>query len=68
MPDDLKRTGRPDDTRINPDQDHEMAYWSKELGVTRDDLRRAIQQVGPTVKSIKQHLNIWTKPGQRVSS
>jgi len=68
MADDLKQTGKPDDPRINLDQDQEMAYWSKELGVTRDDLCRAIQQVGPTVKDVKQHLNIWAKPGQRALS
>jgi hypothetical protein len=54
-----------DDARINPDQEHEVAYWSEKLGVSRDDLRRAIQQVGPMVKNVQQHLNISTKPSER---
>lgn len=57
MADDLKQTGRQDDQRINLDQDHEVNYWSKELGVSRDELRRAVEQAGPMVKNVRQHLN-----------
>jgi len=57
MADDLKQTGRADDQRINVDQDHELNYWSKELGVSRDELRRAVQQAGPMVRDVRQHLS-----------
>lgn len=57
MADDLKQTGRQDDQRINIDQDHEMNYWSKELGVSREELRRAVEQAGPMVRNVRQHLN-----------
>jgi hypothetical protein len=57
MADDLKQTGRQDDQRINLDQDHELSYWSKELGVSREELRRAVEQAGPIVKNVRQHLN-----------
>ena len=57
MADDLKQTGRADDQRINVDQDHELSYWSKELGVSREELRRAVEQAGPVVKNVRQHLN-----------
>lgn len=56
MADDLKQTGRQDDQRINLDQDHEVNYWSKELGVSREELRRAVEQAGPMVKNVRQHL------------
>lgn len=49
MADDLKQTGRQDDERINPDQDHELAYWSEKFGVSRDELRKAVQAAGPMV-------------------
>lgn len=55
MADDLKQTGKPDDQRINPDQDHELAYWSEKLGVSRDELRKAVQAAGP--KDVQRHLN-----------
>jgi hypothetical protein len=57
MADDLKQTGRNDDQRINVDQDHELSYWSKELGVSRDELRRAVEQAGPMVRNVRQPLN-----------
>ena len=47
MADDLKQTAKPDDQRINVEQDHELNYWSKELGVSRDELRKAVGQAGP---------------------
>jgi len=55
--DDLKQTGKPEDQRINPDQDHELAYWSEKLRVSPDELRRALQAAGPMVKDVQRHLN-----------
>lgn len=57
MADDLKQTGKPDDARIDPDQDHELSYWSRKLGVSRDELRSAVQAAGPMVKDVQRHLN-----------
>ena len=57
MADDLKQTGKQDDQRINVEQDHELSYWSKELGVSRDELRSAVQQAGSLVKDVRQHLS-----------
>jgi len=57
MADDLKETGRQDDQRINVEQDHELSYWSRELGVSRDELRRAVEQAGPMVRNVRQHLS-----------
>jgi uncharacterized protein DUF3606 len=58
MADDLKQTGRQDDARINPDQDHELPYyWSEKFGVSRDELRKAVQAAGPMVKDVQRHLN-----------
>ena len=53
MADNLKQTGKPDDTRINPDQEHELAYWSEKLGVGREGLRKAVQAAGPMVKDVQ---------------
>ena len=61
MADDLKQAGKPDDVRIKVEQNHELDYWANKLRVSRDEVRRAIQQVGPIVKDVKQHLKIWTK-------
>jgi hypothetical protein len=57
MADDLKKTGKQDDERINVDQDHELSYWSENLGVSRDKLRETVQAAGPMVKDVQRHLN-----------
>jgi hypothetical protein len=56
MADNLKQTGKPDDARINVEQDHELGYWSKKLGVSREELRKAVQAAGPMVKDVQRHL------------
>ena len=56
MADDLRQTGKPDDQRINVDQDHELSYWSNKLGVSRDKLREAVAKAGPMVKNVEREL------------
>ncbi len=56
MADDLKNTGKQDDIRINVNQDHEVAYWTKELGVTAARLREVVAKVGPLVKNVRKDL------------
>jgi hypothetical protein len=56
MADDLRKTGRQDDERINLDQEHELVYWADKLGVSREQLRKAVQAAGPMVKDVQRHL------------
>ena len=56
MPDDLKNTGKGDDSRININQPHEVTYWTKTLNVTADKLAAAVKAVGPMVKDVKKYL------------
>lgn len=56
MPDDLSKTGKGDDSRINVNQDHEVSYWSKTLDVSADKLKQAVKEVGPMVKDVKNYL------------
>jgi hypothetical protein len=56
MADDLKQTGRQDDERINVEQEHELNHWAEKLGVEREQLRKAVQAVGPMVKDVRRHL------------
>jgi hypothetical protein len=56
MADDLKQTGNADDSRINVNQDHELSYWSRKLGVSRDKLREAVAKAGPMVKNVEREL------------
>jgi len=50
------RSGQ-DATRINLDQDYEVTYWTKELGVTADELREAVKTAGSsTVEKVRAAL------------
>jgi hypothetical protein len=56
MGDDKRNTGSPDRDRINANEDYGLQYWSKELGVTPQELRAAVQAAGPTAEAVRRHL------------
>ena len=56
MADDKSRSGGQDRTRINIHEDYELRDWSKKLGVTAEQLKAAVQAVGPTVAAVQKHL------------
>ena len=57
MVDDRSKRGPPDRTRINVNQPHEVAHWAKELKCTEAQLRAAVKVVGPSLASLRNHLN-----------
>ncbi|MEN4936825.1 DUF3606 domain-containing protein [Stenotrophomonas sp. TWI819] len=56
MTDDKKKTGFPDRDRINVNEDYEVQYWTKTLGVTAAQLKEAVKAVGPTSAAVRKHL------------
>jgi hypothetical protein len=56
MADDLSNRGQQDRSRINLSEKWEVQYWTKELGVSEDELRQIIQQAGNNVTDVRQHL------------
>lgn len=54
--DDKKNTGSPDRDRINLQEDYEVQYWTKTLGVSAEELRRAVEAVGSTANAVRRHL------------
>ena len=46
MSDDLSKKGFQDRTRININEDHEVAYWTEKFGVTKEELQSAIDIAG----------------------
>jgi hypothetical protein len=58
MADDPNKTGKQDDSRINLHQAHEVAYWTKKLGVSEQKLKEAVGKVGSMVKDVKKHLGV----------
>lgn len=56
MADDPKLRGGQDRERINVNQDHELRDWSQKLGVTKEQLKEAVQAVGDRADKVEQHL------------
>ena len=56
MNDDLRNTGSPDRDRINVNEEHEVRYWTQRFGVSEDELRRAVEQVGHSVDEVEKRL------------
>jgi hypothetical protein len=56
MADDPSLTGGADRDRININQEHEVRYWSEKFGVSPEDLKCAVQDVGPMAKDVEAEL------------
>ncbi len=54
--DDLKKKGVADRSKINMDEDYEVKYWTKELGVSKDELQRAVDKVGNSAAAVRKEL------------
>jgi len=52
--DNLTKKDQPDRSKINMHEDYEVKYWTKELGVTREQLQKAIEKVGNSASVRKE--------------
>lgn len=55
--DNKTKTGSPDRDRINVNEDYELQYWCEKFGVTRDELKKAVEKAGTSVKAVQAYLN-----------
>lgn len=56
MTDNLNNRGPQDRSRINVEEEWELRYWSEKFGVTADQLREAVHQVGTSVDDVTAYL------------
>jgi hypothetical protein len=56
MSDDVLKRGQPDRSHINMHEDYEVKYWSKHLGVTREELQRLVDKVGNGASAVRKEL------------
>jgi Protein of unknown function (DUF3606) len=54
--DDPAKTRPQDALRVNVGQEHELCYWTEKFGVTAEQLREAVQQVGPMAEDVADFL------------
>ena len=54
--DDLKKRASPDRSKINMHEPYEVKYWTKELGVNRDQLQELVDKVGNSAAAVRKEL------------
>jgi hypothetical protein len=55
MSDNLNDRGPQDASKVNVNEDWEVAYWTRKFGVTADQLKQAVKQVGTSADKLGQH-------------
>jgi hypothetical protein len=56
MSDNLQDKGAQDRARINMHEKWEVEYWTRELGVTKEELEQAVKTAGNSADAVRQHL------------
>ena len=54
--DDLKKKGPQDRSKINMHEAHEVKYWTKELGVNKEQLQKLVDKVGNSAAAVRKEL------------
>ncbi len=58
MSDNLKRRRPEDSNRVNLAQPYEVSYWTQTLGLTENELRRIVEDVGTNVEAVKTRIRL----------
>jgi hypothetical protein len=45
-----------DRKRIDVHQDYELQYWTKRFGISKEELMRTVEKVGPMVEDVEREL------------
>jgi hypothetical protein len=64
MSDDKTKSGGQDRKRISVTQEHELRDWSKKFGVTPDELKKAVADVGDSAEKVEQHFRDRKRPNR----
>jgi len=57
MSDNLQSRGPQDRSRINLHEKWEVQYWTRELGVTEEELQEAVKTAGSSANAVREHLS-----------
>jgi len=56
MLDDRLRRGQPDRSKINMNEDYEVRYWIKHLGISKQELAKVVEKVGNSAAAVRKEL------------
>lgn len=54
--DNKKDIGSPDRDRINVHEDYELQEWATSLGVTKEQIKEAVEAVGTSAEKVREYL------------
>jgi hypothetical protein len=52
----LAKPVKPDRSRIDMADEAQVRHWTKKFGVDREKLQRAVEKVGPVIKTVAKEL------------
>jgi hypothetical protein len=55
---DITKPLQPDRSKINVDAPAELKYWAKGLGVSEEEILRAVEKVGNSAGTVRKELGI----------
>ena len=56
MSDSLTKRDQRDRSKINMHEEHEVRYWIKQLGVSQEELQKAVDKVGNSAAAVRKQL------------
>lgn len=61
MSDNKTNIGGADRRRISLSEDYELRYWANKFGVSRDELKKVVRQVGDNPQAVEDYLKAGNK-------
>ena len=58
MADNLTQRHQPDRSKINMHEDYEVKYWTHALGVSKEQLQKAVDKVGNSAAAVRKELGL----------
>jgi hypothetical protein len=56
MTDNKDNIGSPDRHRINLNEEYEVRYWANKFGVSREELKKVVREVGDNPQAVEDYL------------
>jgi Protein of unknown function (DUF3606) len=50
------RPEKQDRDKINVHEEYELRDWSKRLGISKEELKKAVQSVGNSAETVRKHI------------
>jgi len=56
--DNLTKRGQPDRSKINMHEAFEVKYWTHALGISKEELQKAVDKVGNSAAAVRKELAV----------